>query len=721
MTRPKVPDDKRQRTAQACITCKRRKQKKEDREPRNNRHALSGIPRHSSAQDIDAHDSTATSGQEEEAEVYTETRMLQAPDGRPIYLGDSATLSGIQLLRAIVENVYGPCDFTTDPSRHKIMEHKVDLAAGDELPGVLPSLEASSALIEAFFTNTHGLLDLFNRADFERAAVASLNEPFIAKPKLLCLMYLTLAVGLVLATPRPTKEQEMVRRLRESEFDVAENFFRSTRRLADPMTIQENADFWSVQILCLMSVYMLSISRRNAAHSYLAVRRNVWRSLFVMDRFLAAALGRPTMIAENHCSLDALEPPNGSGPIIPSIASSLSVAVEIAKVMGHILQKIYSRRRVSVALGQQFAEDCKRVEKLLRDDLNPQRAMDPLTPQDEAVSILHLSLFHYHAVILYTRPFFLFLLKKDQVDGMPPGRFHTRIQRFSKACIKYSALTIRLVYGAFEAKYLPRRNPFFTHFLFAASLIILGNEFAGLHPNAEYQTQISRVLAVTTYCAETDPQANRLMFILKSFRDVIIQRRAQLDPDQDGSLLRPLSPVETHSTVRSMSSVTGRNPSDAVFSDISQPRTSVSTAGSAVFTVNSRIGETFQEAVPMVPEAGFPVGYINDASPGSTNSFSRPTTDATSAKRASDINTPVGDEEVYLGNLWQGPHGDAGAMPLFQSPAGAPAKLDRLGMGSFGIYSVFIHGTKPAVQEEAVGGAGIPGSLQLLLNPDVPR
>ncbi|KAI3539220.1 hypothetical protein CPAR01_15239 [Colletotrichum paranaense] len=27
MTRPKVPDDKRQRTAQACDTCKRRKQK----------------------------------------------------------------------------------------------------------------------------------------------------------------------------------------------------------------------------------------------------------------------------------------------------------------------------------------------------------------------------------------------------------------------------------------------------------------------------------------------------------------------------------------------------------------------------------------------------------------------------------------------------------------------------------------------------------------------
>lgn len=117
---------------------------------------------------------------------------------------------------------------------------------------------------------THGLVDLFNRADFERAAVASLNEPFIAKPKLICLMHLTFAIGLTLATPRQrSKEGEVVGRLRQTGFDVAENFFRNTKRIVDPLTIQENADFWSVQILYLMSIYMLCISRRNAAHSYL--------------------------------------------------------------------------------------------------------------------------------------------------------------------------------------------------------------------------------------------------------------------------------------------------------------------------------------------------------------------------------------------------------------------------------------------------------------------
>lgn len=70
-----------------------------------------------------------------------------------VYLGDSAPLSGLQLLRAIVENSYGQCDFTTDPSRHKIMENIVELPQNHELPGVFPSLPASNALLEAFFVN----------------------------------------------------------------------------------------------------------------------------------------------------------------------------------------------------------------------------------------------------------------------------------------------------------------------------------------------------------------------------------------------------------------------------------------------------------------------------------------------------------------------------------------------------------------------------------------
>jgi hypothetical protein len=55
---------------------------------------------------------TANSGPDEEAVIYSQSRMLQDPTGRVLYIGDSATLSFLQLLRMMVETVAGSSPFT---------------------------------------------------------------------------------------------------------------------------------------------------------------------------------------------------------------------------------------------------------------------------------------------------------------------------------------------------------------------------------------------------------------------------------------------------------------------------------------------------------------------------------------------------------------------------------------------------------------------------------
>jgi hypothetical protein len=55
---------------------------------------------------------TVNSGQDEEAVIYSQSRMLQDPTGRVLYIGDSATLSFLQLLRMMVETVAGSSPFT---------------------------------------------------------------------------------------------------------------------------------------------------------------------------------------------------------------------------------------------------------------------------------------------------------------------------------------------------------------------------------------------------------------------------------------------------------------------------------------------------------------------------------------------------------------------------------------------------------------------------------
>lgn len=53
-----------------------------------------------------------------------------------------------------------------------------------------------------------------------------------------------------------------------SQDNSEEYFFRTAKLLGDPVTGFEDADFWSVQALSLMAVYMLAVSKRNAAYAY---------------------------------------------------------------------------------------------------------------------------------------------------------------------------------------------------------------------------------------------------------------------------------------------------------------------------------------------------------------------------------------------------------------------------------------------------------------------
>ena len=62
-------------------------------------------------------------------------------------------------------------------------------------------------------------------------------------------------------------------------------------------------------------------------------------------------------------------------------------------------------------------------------------------------------------------------------------------------------------------------------------------------------------------------------------------------------------------------------------------------------------------------------------------------------RRASDVNTPAGEDEVNLDALWQSAHGDPhlSGVPLYPTFPTGPSKPMQSEAGSFGMYDAFLH------------------------------
>lgn len=124
-------------------------------------------------------------------------------------------------------------------------------------------------------------------------------------------------------------------------------------------------------------------------------------------------------------------------------------------------------------------------------------------------------------------------------DGNRAPRPYLRMEKFSEACVIASTHTILLVQNAFDAGYLSRRNPAVIYFLFAAALVVLANEFAGLYRVDSPDSCITNSITIMSYCAESDQQASRLVYILSSFRDVVAQQRARREKSQGSNFSLP--------------------------------------------------------------------------------------------------------------------------------------------------------------------------------------
>jgi hypothetical protein len=425
---------------------------------------------------------------------------------------------------------------------------------------------------------THGLVNIFEKDLFMTALQASYDDPLSVDPAWLCQINLVFAIGLQLATPKlGTEEDEIISRLRDQHADRAEVFYMIAKAQHDPLTGFEDADFWSIQALLLMAVFMLTKSKRNTAYALIGMavrsayalglhseatlvafnsieqtaRMNLWKSLFVMERFVALSLGRPSAIFSDELYPDSPKQQHLSDPELETAGDNLSfeqsgsaamdASVKTCSIIGKILKDVYQGRKIGTRLAQEIAQVLKDWPQGVQPCYRLLQAPNVIPASSaHGIAMLHVKLLYIHSVILLTRPFLLYVLNFEVQRRVSPQAISPirkgfrRIEKFSEACVSAATHSVAIANSAFKAGYLPQRNPWVVYFLSAAGLVLLANAFIPLHKHPLADQCIQDCMNLLSYSAETDQQAERLVYILSTFKEAVdVERMKRERPSQD--------------------------------------------------------------------------------------------------------------------------------------------------------------------------------------------
>ena len=228
--------------------------------------------------------------------------------------------------------------------------------------------------------------------------------------------------------------------------------------------------------MAVRSAYALGLHREETLRDVIftpdimRTRRSLWKSLFILDRFLAATLGRPTAISEDDCSCKILPDAGGvdiratTAPGFDHIhSSSLDSCVETAQIIGVTL-KVFSRRRISTAKVQEIVDLSKDWDQASRARSHRRQSAGAPPLPAHGMASLHVNLLALHSLVLLTRQLFVMhnwmLVEERSGIKKSPQIRESPMARFSEACVIASYRTVHLARAAWRDGYLPRRNPF---------------------------------------------------------------------------------------------------------------------------------------------------------------------------------------------------------------------------------------------------------------------
>ncbi|KAK2134362.1 hypothetical protein NOF04DRAFT_1364932 [Fusarium oxysporum II5] len=586
----KLKDSERRRCANACYTCKRRKERCDGRQPcgrcitrgvdvecsftpspTTKRRVRSVQPNYvnptpsrddsqnpmspSVSSSIEVFDQTLSqlSNQlgHDLPKAHTDrpqlSTLIQDGHGKFVFIGDAANLSFLQIIRRLVRDSVGPCAFTEDALQHLMVEAKPSDSSTwfvnimDDTP-VKPGEEEACYLVSWFFRSTScSIASWYQKCSDEPEDKASA-----------ALFFLVFAIGA--QTCPENKDRE------------AEQYFNYGRFLTASI-IMDDISISAVQSNILITMYLLGASRRNAAFMYLGsavraayalgiqrhdinkhfkhseylLRERLWKVLRVLDLFMSASLGRPPSTHETRNT---------------GIDENYSASNDLCAIFEDILTNIYSPQKVSNTHLERISEHHRKWANkfplgLATDSIKPSKFIDEADGKETPnIGLCHLKEAYYWTIMLLARPSLTKSASKhmnksaqDMSQWEPPTAATEPEQVLAFSCVDSAVRTVDLLKVMGDNREIPKRLPFVVNSLFVAALVLGTAYFNDLDHIFPLEKSMIGVRSLMARFSTHDPVAKgalQTIVNLQTACNIYVDERARRKMERQSLLVRNL-------------------------------------------------------------------------------------------------------------------------------------------------------------------------------------
>ncbi|KAJ4003811.1 hypothetical protein NW752_011937 [Fusarium irregulare] len=483
------------------------------------------------------------------------SRLVQDTRGEYMFIGDSATLSFLQNIRRIVRRSIGDCALVDDPLRHGIVESSPETRRGWILssaqnPPPQQSEQDVNYLLKWYMQSTNCVLLLFDQKELDQGIRKWIEDGQDIADPASSVYYLVFAIG---AQTGP-----------EDKDDLAETLFNYARYLTVD-TLVEEPGIITIQALVLIAMYLLGASRRNAAFMYLGMgvraayaiglhrhdisslfsqtegraREQLWKGIRILDLFMSASLGRPPSTSELRDTTSS---------------QNYSACNDLSMIFESILTDVYAKRMISPEILDRISKHMRRwtlqcSEGLAVDGIESEDLVrDTDGNQQPNIGIMHLKLTGHWTVMLLSLPFLHKAVSQhveetEQSSNRTTKRASSSNQVLVHSCLESAVRTVDLLQTLFKTGTIPKRLPIVGNSAFVSGLVLGAAIFGDFDNSFPLEKSLHAARGVLERLARYDAVSKRHLMILDHLQgacDIYMDNRARLRMERQGHLVNGL-------------------------------------------------------------------------------------------------------------------------------------------------------------------------------------